>query len=442
MMKRIVLLTILLLIMAACQAPSQTASLQAEEPFPTMTLGQQLEGRLPTQGARSNIFQSNPATVAAGINRSTATPNSSRCPFPNNEAQLAAFPASRIDAINAIVEFLNDGGTAQQLQQFILSNWDAFGENGYIETIDLTGEGTPEIILGYIAPGDVGTLLIFACQAGRYLQLYESANDGIDPPQLISVGDINNNPPSELVIARRRCSDAETCDFQTQIVSWAYTVGRFVNLIPDTLLTLDVPELRDIDDDRVLEIVITLDSNGTAATGPLRTGFNIYDWNGQTYVLSIIQLDPPRYRIQVVHEGDKSFSQLNMLGAIQAYELALSDDDLRFWFNDGPINTISYAQYRLILAYGYLGSSTGVITTLDQMNAQFLTGDTGDILSLAPVYVHMANVFVETLSNLGDLHESCLAVQSIIEDRPEALQFINRFGNRSPNYSELELCPY
>jgi hypothetical protein len=441
MMKRIALLTFLLLITAACQAAPQTVSLQTEEPFPTMTLGQQLEGRLPTQGARP-IFQSNPATVAAGVNRTTATPNSSRCPFANNESQLAPFPSSRVDAINLILEFLNDGGTSERLQQAILSDWDAFGENGYLEIVDLTGEGTPEIILGYIAPGDVGTLLIFACQAGRYLQLYESVNDGIDPPQLILVGDINNSPPSELVIARRRCSDAETCDFQTQIVSWAYTVGRFVNLLPDTLLTLDVPELRDIDDDRVLEIVITLDSNGTTTTGPLRTGFNIYDWNGQIYVLSIIQLEPPRYTIQVIHEGDKSFSQLNMVAAIQAYELALRDEELRFWFNDGPINTISYAQYRLILAYSYLGNSAGIITTLDQMNAQFLTAETDSELTDAPVYVQMANVFVDSLSNVGDLHEACLTVQTIIEERPEALQFINRFGNRSPNYSVLELCPY
>lgn len=430
--------------MAACQAAPQAVLLRTEEPFPTMTLGQVIEGRLPTQGARPIIFQSNSSNLAIGVNRATATPNTSRCPFLNNEAQLAPFPSSRVDAINLIIEFLNDGGTARRLQDLILSEWNAFGENGYLEGgIDLTGEGTAEIILGYIAPGDVGTLLIFGCQEGRYLQLYESINDGIDPPQLILASDINNSSPVELVLARRRCSEAETCDFETQLIAWTYTLGRFVNLLPETLLTLEIPELRDIDNDRVLEIVVALDSNGTAATGPLRTGVNIYDWNGQTYVLSIIQLNPPRYRIQVIHEGDKFFSQLKMVEAIRAYELAINtDEDLRYWFNDGPVNTISYAQYRLILAYSYLGNSAGIVKTLDEMNAQFLTNDTVNALSLAPVYVQMANVFVDVLSNIGDLHEACLMVQLVITERPEALQFINRFGSHSPNYSALELCPY
>jgi hypothetical protein len=442
MIRRLALLTIFLAIIAACQTVPQTTSLATEAPFPTMTVGQELAGRLPTAAARPNVFQSNPAALSGNTNRATATPNSSRCPFPNDNSQLSAFPASRVDAISTILEFLNDGGTNERLREAILSRWDAFGENGYVDSIDLTGEGTPEIILGYIAPGDVGTLLIFACQEGRYLQLYEAINDGIDPPQLITVGDINNSPPAELVFARRRCTDAETCDFQTQIIAWAYTLGRFVNLLPETLLTLDVPELRDIDNDRVEEIVVALDNNGTAATGPLRTGVNIYDWNGQTYVLSIIQLDPPGYHIQVIIEGDKAFSQQNMADAIQFYTLALTDEDLRYWFNDGPINTISYGQFRLILAYAYLGNSAGIITTLDQMNAEFLTADTGDALSLAPVYVHMANTFVDALSNLGDLHEACLAVQSITEERPESLRFINRFGSRNPRYTALDLCPY
>lgn len=442
MIKRLTFTTILLFIIAACQTVPQTTSLSTDEPFPTMTVGQELEGRLPTAGARPNLFQSTPAAIVAS-SRATPTPNTSRCPFPNNDAQLASFPASRIDAINIILQFLNDGGSSEGLREAILREWgDAFGENGYIDSIDLTGEGTAEIILGYIAPGDVGTLLIFGCQEGRYLQLYEAINDGIDPPQLIHVGDINNSAPAELAFARRLCSDAETCDFQTQIIAWTYTLGRFVNLLPETLSTLDVPELRDIDNDRVLEIVIALDDNGTAATGPLRTGVNIYDWNGQKYVLSIIQLDPPRYHIQVVHEGDKAFSQQNMADAIRFYTLATTDEELRYWFNDGPINTISYAQYRLILAYAYLGNSAGIVTTLDQMNAEFLEADIGDALSLAPVYVHMANIFVESLSNIGDLHEACASVQAVIEERPEALRFINRFGRLSPEYSALELCPY
>jgi hypothetical protein len=438
-MKTLILsLIILLLLGAGCQAVNPT--IPTDIPFPTMTVGQQVEGRLPTAGPRSlNIGIQATAAIS---NRTTPTPDTSRCPFANPAAILGEFPSSRVDAISVLLQFLNDGGTAQRLQETILSQWNAFGETGYLETLDLTGEGSPEIILGYIAPGDVGTLLIFGCQAGRYVQLYEAISDGLEAPQILALENINNVAPNDLVFSRRRCTDAETCEFQTQIIAWEFRLGRFVNLLVENLLTLELPQLRDIDNDQVQEIVIELESNGTAATGPLRTGVNIYDWNGQLYVLFSIQLDPPRYRIQVIHEGDRAFSHLNMPAAIQAYRLALDlDQDLRYWFNDGPINDISYGQYRLILANAYMRDSAGIINTRDAMNEQF-PREEGEELEDLPVYVHMANVFVDNLVQNGDLHNACAAVQEVISERPEALQLINRYGSRSPNYSALELCPY
>lgn len=441
MMKSTFFLTIVLLIITGCQ-PTSISSPPTEIPFPTMTVGQRISGDLTTPSANNGLFPNQVANDSNALaNRLTPTPDTGRCPFPAEDAELDDFPANRIDAISLMLQFLNDGGSSQRLQDEILANWNAFGETGYIETIDLTGEGTVEIILGYIAPGDVGTLLIFGCQAGRYVQLFEIISDGIEPPAIIALDDINNSSPNEVVVARRICADPEACDLQTQIIAWEYTLGRFVNLLPDTVLTLNTPELRDIDNDQVDELVISLNENGTAATGPLRQGTNIYDWNGQFYVLSIIQLQEPNYHIQVIHEGDRLFSQQRMTGAIAAYENALENDDLRFWFNDGPVNTISYGQYRLILAYAFLGDSGGIIRTLDAMNATF-TVDEGETFEDLPIYVQMANTFVETLSQVGDLYESCQAVQAIIAENDQALGFINRYGRRSPTYTALELCPF
>ncbi|MGJ3240219.1 MAG: hypothetical protein ACFE0Q_16040 [Anaerolineae bacterium] len=436
------LLIIVLFAMTACQ-PVSPAGPATDIPFPTMTVGQRVSGALSTPNVRSGLLPgqvSNPQDSAL-INRTTPTPDSSRCPFASEDATLDAFPDTRIEAINQITQFLNDGGQAEALQRAILSEWDTFGEAGFFETIDLTGEGTPEIIIGYTAPGDVGTMLVFGCQAGQYVQLYENNSDGIDPPALLSNDDLNNSSPVELVIVRRVCVDPQACELQTQIVSWSYQLGRFVSLLADTVRTIDPPELRDIDNDLVDELVINLNSNGTTATGPLRQGTIIYDWDGELYVRSIIQLREPSYRIQVIHEGDRLFSLQRVSEAIQAYNNALTDDDLRYWFNDGPVNTLTYAQYRLILAYGFLGDSAGIITTLDTINSSYPLEEEQTLANL-PVYAHMANAFVQTLSEVGDLHEACLAVQEIISERDEALGFINRYGNRNPTYSALDLCPY
>jgi hypothetical protein len=441
MIKRTLSLLILLLLTAACQPTGNIGGLPTDIPFPTMTVGQRLDGQLPTPGGRPDVLGANPATAVAVLNRPTVTPDTRTCPARDDEIELDSKPDSRVGAIDTIQRFLNSGGSPERLREGMIADWEAFGETGtgYLrDDVDLTGEGTPELVIGYIAPGDVGTLLIFGCQAGRYQQLFETIADGIEPPQLIWLGEMNNNPTQEAVFSRRQCSDAEFCEFQTQIITWSATQGRFVNLMPTPITTLELPSVRDMDNDEVAELVVSLTSNGTSATGPLRTGVNIYDWNGEQYVLSIIQLDAPRYYIQVVHEGDKSFSNLQMENAVLLYELALTNEDFRNWFNDDPITVISYAYYRLILAYAYMGNGGGIIQALERMRTELATSAEGEI----GVYVELSETFVQALSDTNDLHESCLAVQSVIEARPEAINLLNRYGNSSPQYDALQLCPY
>lgn len=430
-----------LLITVACQPTIPLNTVPTDRPFPTATFGQRLAGRLNTPQA-AFVQEANPATAAAIAVRPTATPNTSACPSPARDVTLGTSPTSRNQAINSILRFLNSGGSAEALRTAMIAEWDVFGDEGYLRAdTDLTGEGQVEIVMGYAAPGDVGTLLILGCENGRYVQLYETIADGIAPPRLVWLGEINNDLPAEVIFARQQCRNVEVCEFQTQIIGWSVADGGLVNLLAEPLFTLDVPDVRDFDSDSVIELIVNLDNNGTAATGPLRTGTNIYDWNGELYVLSRIQLNPPRYRIQVVHEGDRLFSQLEMQDALRLYDLALDDDDLRYWFNDGPVTVISYALYRQILAYAYLGDGAGIIETLTQVNDTFPLeeGETQDDM---PVYVQMANIFVNRLQETNDLNSACQAVQAIIDERDEALGFINRYGVRSPTYTALDLCPY
>ena len=108
-----------------------------------MTVGQRVSGDLTTPSANNGIFPNQVASDANTLaNRLTPTPDTGHCPFPVDGAELDDFPSSRVDAISLILQFLNDGGSSQRLQDEILANWNAFGETGYIETIDLTGEGT------------------------------------------------------------------------------------------------------------------------------------------------------------------------------------------------------------------------------------------------------------------------------------------------------------
>lgn len=441
---RFYILILLMALVAACQPAPQTAQSPTIQPFPTMTVGQVVRGELGTPGLRPDFnVLPNPATAVALANRPTATPNRGLCPTIREAGELGDFPSSRDAAINAMLTFLNEGGEPERLQQRIISEWEAFGEAGFFrDDVDLTGEGEGELIIGYIAPGDVGTLLILGCEVGRYVLRYEAIADGNTPPELVWVDDLNNSPQDEIVLASRICLDAEFCEFQTQILTWDAASGRFVSLLDETILTLEMPSVRDIDNDQVNEIVFALDSNGNSATGPLRTGVNVYDWNGSNYRLSYFELDPPRYHIQVVQEGDKFFSRLEMFDAVSLYELALDEDEnFGYWFNDGATTVDSYALYRLVLAYSYNSQGLQISNTLARINERFPLEE-GETEEDLPIYVQLTRIFADSLTITNSLRAACTEVRDFLETDDQALNLLNRYGSRSPTYTALDLCPF
>lgn len=436
---KLLFLGIFSVVIGACQ-PQVAGVAPTFAPFPTMTAGQHLLGEMPTLAVNSPNL-SNPATAVALANRPTPTPNLLACPitdgnapFPNNR------PRTIDEATQAIVRFLQEGGTLSDLRRNLQTGWFALGEGGALrDDIDLTGEGTPEIVLSYSASNNVGMVLVIGCADGLYRVLYQVQSDRAQPPQLLWTGDMNNAMPAELMITSVTCL-ASDCQNESVVLSWDGALSRLVNVLDAPLLTDNLPTVRDVDGDGVAEIVVELTNRGTSATGPLRTGVLIYDWNGRVYTLSILQYDPPRYLVQVIHEADKTFSQLNFDQAGETYALALESADLRLWFNDERPLLSSYALYRLMLIYTYLGDSR-LPDVLTRLNLDYpITAEvTADSL---PVYALMAYRFAESYQVNGDLHQACLDTLAIADERPQALTALNRYGSRSPTYARLDLCPF
>lgn len=437
------IIILILALFSGCQ-PVEVPPTAAPQSLPTVTVGKRVEAALPPAG--SNVFGapvSNPGTAVALISQPTAQPDLRSCPATSPQVTLPAQPTDGDDSNRAVLAFLNEGGTVEALRQSMLSQWNALSDAAYFRTdIDLTGEAVPEVVIGYSTPQGRGTLLIVGCLEGRYVQHYTAISDTPEPPSLLYLGEMNNTVPPEVAFARPDCDElGEDCEFITQVVGWSAEVGRFVNLVSETIASIDLPVIRDSDDDLILEIVINRNNNGNPRTGPQRTGISIYDWNSTVYVLSIEQLNEPRFRIQVIHEADEDFSRLRMEDAVRLYDLALdAENNLRYWYNDGRIVTLTYAYYRRILAHAYLGNDGEVLATLAALNEAYPQDDRG--LNFSPVYVHLANVFVETYGQNVDLHASCDAVRAVMADRPSALTLLNRYGTRNPTYTTLDVCPY
>ena len=440
MLPRITGFTILiLLLLAACQQQSPVASAPTVVPFPTMTPGRMIQGALsPLNAASENdAGLANPATAVALANQPTATPDYSTCPA-TDEATLPDTRPAGSEIARAITDFLSSGGSASALEEQMRDQWSLLGETGRVrQDVDLTGEGSAEILVAYGALGESGTLLILGCAGGRYQTRYQAISPGFDPPQILWAGDVNFDRQADLLFATSRCleDDPEDCEYQTQLITWDGASGRFVSLLSGSIDSRVLPTLNDIDDDQVSEIVIRMNNPGTASTGPLRTGVNIYDWNGAFYTLSITQLDPPRFRIQIVHQADRAFARRDFAEAIALYELSLNDGSLRYWFNDGPGTLQSYTLYRLLLAYAF---TEGDLLLSTYQNLFDIYGAS----SVPPVYATMGFAFWDAFQVTNNLQSACLEVREIIGQRPEALTLLNRYGSESPVYSPLDLCPF
>jgi hypothetical protein len=241
----------------------------------------------------------------------------------------------------------------------------------------------------------------------------------------------------DLLFSNRQCSvdNSDDCSYRTQLITWTPQGGRFVSLLNGPLSSAEPPTINDVDNDQVSEVVVRLSDPGNSVTGPLRTGVNIYDWNGASYVLSIVQLDPPRFKIQVIQEADRAFARLDTQQAISLYQQAQTNTDLRFWLNDEPAVLDAYIFYRLVVMYAYTEDD-------DLLPTYQAAIQSAPDPATQPVYIAMIDAFWNALQVTHNLHSACVEVQAIISARPEAVGLLNRYGSRSPVYNASDLCPF
>ncbi len=424
-------------LLAACQPTVVTTVNQAPTvvPFPTMTPGRSVRGILPTVVALSldGSNLANPATAVALANRPTATPNYTVCPPPASPA-LSTAPASGREMADEITRFLSAGGSPTALESALRDDWGVLGETGTVRAnIDFTGGGEAEVIAAYSVPGAGGSLVVLGCAEGRYIKLYEADTAGT--PQIVHTGELNANGAPEILYSSQECAAENDCSYRSQVITWQPGEGHLVSLLNGAIISQNLPEIGDFDNDRVIEIVIRMTSTGTPSTGPLRTGVTIYDWDGVNYTRSITQLDPPRFRVQVVQQGDRSLARGETQTAVDLYELALRDEELRNWFNDDTEVLRSYTLYRLLTAYAFT-EDEDLLPAFQSIQQTY-----PDPLN-APVFAQMSSTFWNALQVTGNLRSACIEVQNLVRARPEAISLLTRYGGSSPVYTAESLCPF
>ncbi len=440
------LITLVIVLASACASQQSTPPpVTAGVIFPTMTAGRLIQGPLPPAAPPPADGQlSNPATAIALANVPTATPNFAACPAPNASASLegavqGGAPRTPSAVSDAIGRYLSDGGNVGEIERVLRDSWAMLGEGFVRGDLDLTGEGIPEVVVSFNAPEIGGTLLIYVCADGRYTERYQStmsAETSGTPPQILSAADLNFNQRPDLLFASQICDeDGDNCQQFTQLTSWDAGRGRFINLLGGGVTSDESPTPLDVDGDRISELVVRLTNDGDSTTGPLRTGQIVYDWDGASYVRSYTQYDPPRFRIQMVHDADQAFQQGRTRDAIALYDLAINSPTLENWLNDDVIVLPAYARYRMLLAYADMEAPE-----LVDVHAQIL--QLYPDLATAPVYAELAIRFWDALQTSNNLHSACVAVLETLSLRPEGIGLMNRYGSSSEPYTAATICPY
>ncbi|MFN8527743.1 MAG: hypothetical protein U0670_03935 [Anaerolineae bacterium] len=439
MCKRLLRLLIILVFLAvatACEPAPPTDLPPTAPPFPTMTPGQMIRAALPPP----NVIPLdggaiNPATQAALTSRATPTPNLHACPGVSDSAVLIdTVPVTARAMELAIETFLSSGGTAIALQRDLDTVWNTLGGTGFVRNdIDLTGEGTADFVVSLTTPDEGGAIVILSCTNGRVTSLYREALGG-QSPSILRVEDMNADGRTDVLFSSQDCLSGRSCVVRTQLAG-SVDGQRIVNLMAEVLETTDPIRIDDMDGDRINEIIVQFGSEGSPETGPQRTGFTVYDWDGFVYRAALTQLEAPRYLVQVMFDADQAFAAGQYEQAAAMYNAAIANPALESWQPDDRTVLPPYMLYRMLLAYSTLDDARRS-DVQQAILVQYPDPAT------QPVYATMALTFWNAYQITNNLNSACLEVLSIIASRPEALSQLNRYGSASPTYTAQDLCPF
>lgn len=375
------------------------------------------------------------ATAEAAAPPVQATYQPSDCPVPRNPPPPGR-PATFVEFPATIAQYLSAGGPTPLLES-ALRTWGAITEAGGLVKVDtdVTGNGGAEVIITIYDPDRVGRdpqpgqLLIFGCENGGYRLLYASTQDPqIGLPELLRVGDMNGDARAEVVYQVEHCTDVGTCTGEAQILTWDSVLGNFrpLNVGP-----ISAPNARfsvgDVEGDGILELSVSSQSDG-----PPRTTTQIWDWNGSSYLLAVVELAPPQYRIHMLYDADAALAAGDYRQAREAYQRVLTDETLLPWTQPNERSYLNaFALYRLVLTYAALGDFAQAQAALDQM-AGVGTPGSG--------YTNLARAFWDEYSASQNFSMACAIVRSVAASQPGTLDVLNSYDSRE--YTIQDICPY
>ncbi len=451
---------------AIVQSPTATRSLEPSEtspptitPPPTITL-------TPTLGPPTTRTPAPPAVcpepgIAQPIESETMI-------LPELETQILAYLNARgsADGLEANLETLSGTLMADAPAEPFLAS---------VVTQDVTGDTTPDVILGLTLPYGYGygaaAIYFFYCQEGQYVSvpwfIREGAGDRAEGlysgggARIMAVQDMNLNGVPEIVMAVYWTDQKEFYIAEWDGAKFASLIRRLDPVLLEEFANLTVYDgdvtIADVDRDGTFELVANHRIGPSIipleVPIPERDRTETWAWNGYLFALARTQYGPPIYRFQAVSDGDDDSFFGDYDRALARYQQAIFDVELLGWsegfnpYSSEPLQPDpeewprleAYSRFRIMLLHVVRGYMKEAQVVYDTLQEKFPEGTVGH------EYAEMATAFWDAFHASDDVAVACsaaIAHGSLHED--EILVPLSRSFYRSWAIVDAaeEVCPF
>lgn len=417
-----------LLLLSACSFPGLSAGGNGQTPA------------APSEGAAASPTVT-PAVSSTPTSMSPVDPEKCAAPEPDR-----IFPESTYDALPAVIEdFLNQGGTLQQLDQG-LYDLGFLGQPQGIAAGDFDGNAQLDLAVVTINPFSsavtpAGELWFYLCQQGIY-QGYPAASQGGDATPIIKfLQDLDQDGAEELVASFASCG-VHTCSERFAIFGWRQ--NEVANLLADSQEAVPSPQasLEGPDARGYYALKIVSGGIGSVGAGPQRSRTLVYTYDPGQELWTFFgsQLGQSDYRLHALHDADDLAEAEKFSEALALYQQVISNSALQDWQEPETERAYlsSYAHLKMSEIYTLLERPEMARAAIAEFEQAAFTGSVGE------PYLDVLRVFQRTW-NGENLSETCTAVQDYVASRSvELLEPLGpqQFGYANREFQPRDFCPW
>jgi hypothetical protein len=403
---------------------------------------------LPGPSATGEIGITELPTMEASATPLPPSPEASQvasCGTANPDLQLPS--ASYQDYPAVIRDFLNQGGTPEQLDQGLYQAM-MLGQPLGIVSGDFTGNSEPDVAVVLINPESAvitpdGMLLVYICQDGQYQQYSIQPPPGAtqQSPIIKYVQDMDADQKDELIAGFADCG-AHTCFESLGVYSWLG--DGFQNRLQGDTGALPYPDvtLNGPDQDGYYALSINSIGYGSVGAGPQRSLIQVYTFKPADGMWELFaeKLGSSKYRIHALHDADNLAKQEKFRESLVLYQQVISSTELQDWMDPITERAVlaAYARFKMFAIYTMLGQEELAAATLDS----FDTNVPDD--SPQAGYLLLARLFKQTGGGQNPT-DACSAVQEAAANNADQILAplgSQVFGYANRDYLPEDICPW